>query len=118
MGLNFAGRMCHLPSTFFLSSIMEFLCLSKGTLVDWSLLPQVELVSDSEDDTEMVTVKVRERRQREEEAKRQEEEVKAERQRQEEEVKAERQRQEEEAKAERQRQKEVSPQRSVLPRRC
>ena len=96
MGLNFVGCTCHLPSTFFLSSIMEFLRLSKDTLVNWSLLPQVELVSDSEDDTEVATAKVREWRQREEEAKRQEEEVKV----------------------ERRRQKEVSPQRSVLPRRC
>ena len=75
---------------------MEFLRLSKDTLVDWSLLPQVELVSNSEDDTEVATAKVREQSWREEEVKRQEEE----------------------AKAERQRQKEVSPQRSVLPRRC
>ena len=75
---------------------MEFLHLSKDTLVNWSLLPQVELVSDLEDNTEVVTVKVRERHWREEEAKRQEEE----------------------AKAEQQRQKEVSPQCSVLPRRC
>ena len=75
---------------------MEFLCLSKDTLVDWSLLPQVELVSDSEDDMEVATAKVREQHRREEEAKRQEEE----------------------AKAERRRQKEVSPQCSVLPRRC
>ena len=96
MGLNFVGRTCHLPSTFFLSSIMEFLHLSKDTLVDWSLLPQVELVSNSEDDAEVATEKVQEQCQREEEAKRQEEE----------------------AKAERRRQKEVSPQHSVLPRRC
>ena len=96
MGLNFAGCACHLPSTFFLSSIMEFLRLSKDTLIDWLLLPQVELVSDSEDDMEVATVKVREQRRREEEAKRQEEEVKA----------------------EQQRQKEVSPQCSVLPWRC
>ena len=75
---------------------MEFLCLSKDTLVNWSLLPQVELVSDLEDNTEVATVKVREQRWREEEAKRQEEE----------------------AKVKRRRQKEVSPQRSVLPRRC
>ena len=75
---------------------MEFLHLSKDTLVDWSLLPQVELVSDSKDDTEVATAKVREQRQREEEVKRQEEE----------------------AKAERWRQKEVSPQRSVLLWRC
>ena len=75
---------------------MEFLRLSKDTLVDWSLLPQVELVSDSEDDAEVATVKVREQHRREEEVKRQEEE----------------------AKAEWRRQKEVSPQRSVLPWRC
>ena len=75
---------------------MEFLCLSKDTLVDWLLLPQVELVSNSEDDTEVAMAKVREQSWREEEVKRQEEE----------------------AKAERQRQKEVSPQRSVLLRRC
>ncbi|KIM67356.1 hypothetical protein SCLCIDRAFT_21206 [Scleroderma citrinum Foug A] len=68
---------------------MEFLCLSKDTLVNWSLLPQVELVSDSEDDAEVVTAKVRERRWREEEAKRQEEEVKVERRRQKEARKAE-----------------------------
>ena len=96
MGLNFAGCACHLPPTFFLSPIMEFLRLSKDTLVDWSLLPQVELVSDSEDDVEVVTAKVRERRWREEEAKRQKEE----------------------AKAEWRRQKEVSPQHSVLLQRC
>ena len=96
MGLNFAGRMCHLPSTFFLSSIMEFLRLSKDTLVDWLLLPQVELVSNSEDDAEVVTTKVQEWCQREEEVKRQEEE----------------------AKVEQWRQKEVSPQRSVLLWRC
>ena len=96
MGLNFAGRVCHLPSTFFLSSIMEFLHLSKDTLIDWSLLPQVELVSDSEDDAEVATAKVQEQHWREEEAKRQEEE----------------------AKAERRRQKEVSSQCSVLPWRC
>ena len=58
MGLNFVGHTCHLPSTFFLSSIMEFLHLSKDTLIDWLLLPQVELVSDSEDNTEVVMVKV------------------------------------------------------------
>ena len=75
---------------------MEFLHLSKDTLVNWSLLPQVELVSDSEDDTEVATAKVQEQRRREEEVKRQEEEVKA----------------------EWWRQKEVSPQRSVLPQRC
>ena len=75
---------------------MEFLCLSKGTLVNWSLLPQVELVSDLEDDVEVATVKVRERCQRQEEVKRQEEE----------------------AKAEWQRQKEVSSQCSVLLQRC
>ena len=96
MGLNFVGCRCHLPSTFFLSSIMEFLRLSKDTLIDWSLLPQVELVSDLEDDTEVATAKVRERRRREEEVKRQEEE----------------------AKAEWWRQKEVSSQHSVFPRRC
>ena len=79
-----------------LNTIMEFLRLSKDTLVNWSLLPQVELVSDSEDDMEVATEKVQEQCQREEEAKRQEEE----------------------AKAERRRQKEVSPQRSVLPWRC
>ena len=75
---------------------MEFLRLSKDTLVNWSLLPQVELVSDLEDNMEVATVKVRERCRREEEVKRQEEEVKV----------------------ERRRQKEVSPQHSVLPRRC
>ena len=75
---------------------MEFLRLSKDTLVDWSLLPQVELVSNSEDDTEVATAKVREQRQRQEEVKRQEEE----------------------AKAEWRWQKEVSPQHSVLPWRC
>ena len=75
---------------------MEFLRLSKDTLVDWSLLPQVELVSNLEDDTEVATAKVREQHWREEEAKRQEEE----------------------AKVEQRRQKEVSSQRSVLPRRC
>ena len=75
---------------------MEFLRLSKDTLVNWSLLPQVELVSDSEDDTEVVMVKVQEQRWREEEAKRQEEE----------------------AKVEWRRQKEVSPQCRVLPQRC
>ena len=75
---------------------MEFLHLSKDTLVNWLLLPQVELVSDSEDNVEVATAKVQEWRRREEEAKRQEEE----------------------AKVERRRQKEVSPQRSVLPRRC
>ena len=96
MGLNFAGRMCHLPSTFFLSPIMEFLCLSKDTLVDWLLLPQVELVSDLEDDAEVAMAKVREQCQRQEEAKRQEEE----------------------AKVEWWRQKEVSSQHSVLPWRC
>ena len=58
MGLNFAGCVCHLPSTFFLSFIMEFLRLSKDTLVNWSLLPQVELVSDLEDNMEVATVKV------------------------------------------------------------
>ncbi|KIM68188.1 hypothetical protein SCLCIDRAFT_20593 [Scleroderma citrinum Foug A] len=69
---------------------MEFLCLSKDTLVDWSLLPQVELVSDSEDDTEVATAKEEEAkaewwRQKEaeevrkaEEARRQEEEYRAE----------------------------------------
>ena len=75
---------------------MEFLRLSKDTLVDWLLLPQVELVSDLEDNAEVATVKVREQHRREEEAKRQEEEVKV----------------------EQRRQKEVSSQRSVLPRRC
>ena len=75
---------------------MEFLCLSKGTLVDWSLLPQVELVSDLEDDAEVATAKVQEQCQRQEEVKRQEEEVKV----------------------EWQRQKEVSSQCSVLLRRC
>ena len=60
MGLNFVIRACHLPSTFFLSSIMESLCLTKDTLVNWSLLPQVELVSDSEDDMEVAMEKVRE----------------------------------------------------------
>ena len=75
---------------------MEFLRLSKDTLVNWSLLPQVELVSDSEDKAEVATAKVQERCWREEEAKRQKEE----------------------AKAEWQRQKEVSPQHSVLLRRC
>ena len=75
---------------------MEFLRLLKDTLVNWLLLPQVELVSDSGDDVEVATAKVRERHWREEEAKRQEEEVKV----------------------ERWRQKEVSPQHSVLPRRC
>ena len=75
---------------------MEFLRLSKDTLVNWSLLPQVELVSDLEDDTEVAMVKVQEQCWREEEAKRQEEE----------------------AKVERRRQKEVSPQRRVLPQRC
>ncbi|KIM53886.1 hypothetical protein SCLCIDRAFT_31507 [Scleroderma citrinum Foug A] len=61
---------------------MEFLRLSKDTLVDWSLLPQVELVSNSEDNMEVATAKVRVWRWREEEAKRQEEEAKAERRRQ------------------------------------
>ena len=75
---------------------MEFLRLSKDTLVNWSLLPQVELVSDSEDDTEVAMVKVQEQCWREEEAKRQEEE----------------------AKVEWRRQKEVSPQCRVLPQRC
>ena len=75
---------------------MEFLRLSKDTLVDRSLLPQVELVSDLEDDAKVATAKVRERRRREEEVKRQEEE----------------------AKAEWWRQKEVSSQHSVLPQRC
>ena len=75
---------------------MEFLRLSKDTLVNWLLLPQVELVSDLEDDTEVAMVKVQEQCWREEEAKRQEEE----------------------AKVERRRQKEVSPQRRVLPQRC
>ena len=75
---------------------MEFLHLSKDTLVNWSLLPQVELVSDSEDDAEVAMAKVREQCQREEEVKRQEEE----------------------AKAEWWRQKEVSPQHSVLLQRC
>ena len=75
---------------------MEFLRLLKDTLVNWLLLPQVELVSDSEDDVEVAMAKVQERHRREEEAKRQEEEVKV----------------------ERWRQKEVSPQHSVLPRRC
>ena len=75
---------------------MEFLRLSKDTLVNWSLLPQVELVSDLEDDTEVAMVKVQEQCWREEEAKRQEEE----------------------AKVEQRRQKEVSPQRRVLPQRC
>ena len=41
-----------------LNTIMEFLRLSKDTLVNWSLLPQVELVSDSEDDVEVATAKV------------------------------------------------------------
>ena len=95
-GFKFHSHVCHLPSTFFSSTIMEFLCLSKDTLIDWLLLPQVELVSDSEDDKEVAMAKVRERRRREEEVKRQEEE----------------------AKVERWRQKEVSPQRSVLPWRC
>ena len=71
---------------------MEFLCLSKDTLVDWSLLPQVELVSDLEDDAEVAMVNMQERHWREEEVKRQEEE----------------------AKVERRRQKEVSSQHSVL----
>ena len=71
---------------------MEFLCLSKDTLVDWSLLPQVELVSDLEDDAEVAMVNVQERHWREEEVKRQEEE----------------------AKVEQWRQKEVSSQHSVL----
>ena len=57
---------------------MEFLCLSKDTLVDWSLLPQVELVSDLEDDAEVAMVNVQERHWREEEVKRQEEEAKVE----------------------------------------
>ena len=58
MGLNFAGHTCHLPPTFFLSSIMESLHLTKDTLVDWLLLPQVELVSNSEDDAEVAMAKV------------------------------------------------------------
>ena len=75
---------------------MEFLRLSKDTLVNWLILPQVELVSNSEDNAEVATAKVRERCRREEEAKKQEEE----------------------AKAEQWRQKEVSSQCSVLPQRC
>ena len=75
---------------------MESLHLTKDTLVDWSLLPQVELVSNSEDNVEVVTAKVREQRRREEEVKRQEEEEKA----------------------ERRRQKEVSFQGRDLPQRC
>ena len=56
---------------------MEFLHLSKDPLVNWLLLPQVELVSDLEDDVEVAMAKVREQRWREEEAERQEEEVKS-----------------------------------------
>ncbi|KIM58669.1 hypothetical protein SCLCIDRAFT_27829 [Scleroderma citrinum Foug A] len=57
---------------------MEFLRLSKDTLINWLILPQVELVSNSEDNAEVAMAKVRERCQREEEAKKQEEEAKAE----------------------------------------
>ena len=37
---------------------MEFLHLSKDTLVNWLILPQVELVSNSEDNAEVATAKV------------------------------------------------------------
>ncbi|KIM67451.1 hypothetical protein SCLCIDRAFT_20979 [Scleroderma citrinum Foug A] len=76
---------------------MEFLRLSKDTLVDWLLLPQVELVSNSEDNMEVAMAKVREQCWREEEVKRQEEEAKAEQRRQKEARKAEEVRKAEEA---------------------
>ena len=38
---------------------MESLHLTKDTLVNWSLLPQVELVSNSEDNMEVAMAKVR-----------------------------------------------------------
>lgn len=57
---------------------MNTLCLTKDTLVDWLLLPQVKLVSDSEDNTKVATAKIHEQWQREDEVKRQEDEVKAE----------------------------------------
>ena len=44
---------------------MEFLRLSKDTLVNWSLLPQVELVSNSEDDAEVAMAKVQEQMEQE-----------------------------------------------------
>ena len=69
-------------STCLLSSIMESLHLTKNTLIDWSLLPQVNLVSNLEDNVEVAMVKVREQWQREEEMKRQEEEAKVKWQRQ------------------------------------
>ena len=65
-------------STCLLTSIMNTLRLTKDTLVNWLLLPQVKLVSDLEDNVEVTTAKVREQRQREEETKRQEEEAKVE----------------------------------------
>ena len=60
---------CHLPSTFFLSSIMS------AQPINWSKVPHTELVNDLEDNAEVVEAKVGEKQQREEE-------VKAERQRQ------------------------------------
>ena len=69
MCLNFAVHACQLPSTFFLSPIMS------AHPIDWSKVPHTDLVSDSEDDTEVAEAKAGEKQRREEE-------VKVERQRQ------------------------------------
>ena len=54
---------CHLPSTFFLSSIMS------AQPINWSKVPHTELVSDLEDDAKVAEVKAGKKQQREEEAK-------------------------------------------------
>ena len=75
---------------------MESIRLTKDTLVNWTSLSLIHLISDSEDDEETAVAKTREKWQREEVMKR---EV-------------------EEAKAEWWRQREVSSERPVRKRKC
>ena len=63
MGLNFAICTCQLPSTSILSSIMP------SQPINWTKVPHTELVSDLEDEVEVVEAKAGEKQRREEEAK-------------------------------------------------
>ena len=74
--------MPHCFSICFLSIMMESIRLTKDTLVDWTLLSPIHLISDSEDDEETAAAKTREKWRREEVTKREVEEAKAERRRQ------------------------------------
>ena len=74
--------MPHCFSFCFLSIMMESNCLTKDTLVNWTLLSPIHLINDSEDDEEMAAAKTREKQRREEVTKREVEEAKAERRRQ------------------------------------